>query len=442
LNQDAAPDPTGSHPSDAPSRGPWPSSGAPTGDADERAGRLTLPAPPGRSPRGGSVFPTIPQARPVAGPAPDRRPRVSLIALLAALLGALLGTGGMLLYVEDRLVADAGPQASPIADTVAPKIEVNGADLDGVDRVAAVAESVLPTVVQINIRGNGGPLDGVAAGNGSGVIYRSDGHIITNNHVVAGGGRLEVLFSDGERMDAEIVGTDPETDLAVLKVARDGLTAIQLGDSSDLRVGELAVAIGSPFGLEGTVTSGVISSLNRQIRVGAPDGTPLTLPNVIQTDAPINPGNSGGALVSGAAELIGINSAILTQGGTAANAGVGFAIPVNIAIEVADQLIERGFVQHPFLGIAGTDVSREIAERLGVDDGAYVEQVVPDTPAADAGLAEGDVITGVAGEAVGSMQDLIAAILRQEVGDDVDITYVRDGQETTARVTLAEKPRS
>jgi S1-C subfamily serine protease len=372
----------------------------------------------------------------------DRRPKVAAVALVAALLGATLGTGGSLLYLDGRLGGDEMPQASPVIDSVAPTIEVNGGDLDGVDRVAAVAEAVLPTVVQINIRGTGGPLEGATAGNGSGVIYRSDGHIITNNHVVAGGGRLEVLFADGERIDAEIVGTDPDTDLAVVKVDRTGLTAIQLGDSSELRVGELAVAIGSPFGLDGTVTSGVISSLNRQISVGGPDGTPLTLPNVIQTDAPINPGNSGGALVSGTAELIGINSAILTQGGTAANAGVGFAIPVNIAIEVADQLIEKGFVQHPFLGIAGTDVSREIAERLGVADGAYVEQVVPDTPAGGAGLREGDVIVSIADEEIGSMQDLIAAVLRQEVGDVVELTYVRDGEEISTEVTLAEKPRS
>lgn len=434
MTDETTPDPSGS-----PS--PWPAWSTRT-DGD---GRMPLPPPPAPAASAAGDFPTIPQGAPAASARTaggDRRPKVAAVALIAALLGAVMGTGGSLLYLEDRLTAQAEPQASPIADAVAPTVEVNGEDLDGVDRVAAVAESVLPAVVQINIRGADSPLQDVAAGNGSGVIYRSDGHIITNNHVVAGGGDLEVLFSDGERMDAEIIGTDPDTDLAVVKVERTGLTAIQLGDSSGLRVGELAVAIGSPFGLEGTVTSGVISSLNRQIRVGSPDGTPLTLPNVIQTDAPINPGNSGGALVSGAAELIGINSAILTQGGTAANAGVGFAIPVNIAIEVADQLIERGFVQHPFLGIAGTDVSSEIAERVGVDVGAYVEEVVPDTPAAAAGLREGDVITSVAGEEVGSMQDLIAAILRQQVGDQVEITYVRDGEEATTPVTLAEKPRS
>jgi putative serine protease PepD len=407
---------------------------------------LAFPPPPPTRTAGGGEFPTLPAraAGTAAPPAPaDSRPKVAVIALAAALLGATLGTGGSLALLDGRVGTQA-PQASPIAreEVVSPTIELNGADLDGIDRVAAVAEAVLPTVVQINIRGSDGPLSGRSAGNGSGVIYRSDGHIITNNHVVTGGGALEVLFADGERLPGEIVGTDPDTDLAVIKVERGGLAATSIGDSSDLRVGELAVAVGSPFGLEGTVTSGVISSLNRQIRVGGPDGAPLTLPNVIQTDAPINPGNSGGALVSGGAELIGINSAILTQGGTAANAGVGFAIPVNIATEIADQLIERGFVQHPFLGIAGTDVTREIAERVGVAEGAYVEQVVPDTPAAGAGLREGDVITAIAGEDIGSMQDLIAAVLRQEVGDAVAITYIRGGQETTAEVTLAEKPRS
>jgi putative serine protease PepD len=369
----------------------------------------------------------------------DRTPRIAVVALVAALVGALLGTGGSLLYLGDRIEEAARPQASPVAagDAPAPVVEV-GDEVEGMDRVAAVAEAVLPTVVQVNIRGGG--LAG-AAGNGSGVVYRSDGHIMTNNHVVAGADRLEVLFADGSRADATIVGTDVDTDLAVIKVEQTGLTAITVGDSSQLRVGELAVALGSPFGLEGTVTAGVVSSLNRQIRVGAPDGASLTLPNVIQTDAPINPGNSGGALVNGNGELIGINSAILTQGGTAANAGVGFAIPVNIATEIADQLIEQGFVQHPFLGVAGIDVNRELAGRLGVEDGAYIEQVVPDTPAAEAGLQEGDVIVEIAGENIGSMQDLIGAVLRQEVGDAVDITYIRDGQEQTTQATLTEKPR-
>jgi putative serine protease PepD len=421
---------------------------------DEHA-ELSFPPPPRPRAAPPSSFPRIPQGPPprAAEPARDQTPKVAVVALIAALVGALLGTGGSLLYLGDRIEEAARPQAAPVVtgDDTTAVIEsdeddgdaedgngAGGEEVESIDRVAAVAEAVLPAVVQVNIRGSG--LVGTA-GNGSGVVYRDDGHIITNNHVVAGADRLEVLFADGSRTDATIIGTDVDTDLAVIKVDQGGLTAITIGDSSRLRVGELAVALGSPFGLEGTVTSGVISSLNRQIRVGAPDGAALTLPNVIQTDAPINPGNSGGALVNGRGELIGINSAILTQGGTAANAGVGFAIPVNIATEIADQLIEQGFVQHPFLGVAGVDVNREIAGRLGVEDGAYIEQVVPGTPAADAGLREGDVIVEIAGESIGSMQDLIGAVLRQDVGDAVDITYIRDGQEQTTQATLTEKPR-
>ncbi len=392
---------------------------------------------------------TQPYALPEPAPEPEptppqRRWSIPFVALIAALLGALLGSGGVLLYLDDRLAELESPQAAPVAsqERLSPTIELDSSVGDSIDRVAAVAESVLPTVVQINISNRTeSAIPGLEGGNGSGVVYRSDGHIITNNHVVAGGGELEVLFADGDRRSARVVGTDPDTDLAVIKVERTGLTAIPIGDSTALRVGELAVAVGSPFGLEGTVTAGVISSLNRQIRVGGPDGRPLTLPNVIQTDAPINPGNSGGALVSGRAELIGINSAILTQGGTS-NAGVGFAIPVNIATEVADQLIERGYVQHPFLGIEGTDVSAEIAERVGVPEGAYVERVLPDTPAAQAGLREGDVITGLGGEPIASMQDLIAVILNHEVGDVVDVTYIRQGEEATVEVKLAERPVS
>ena len=385
------------------------------------------------------------------GPEPRsaRRPRMPVVALVAGLLGALVGSGGALLYLDERLTALESPQAAPVSaevtgqERVAPTIELDSAVEDSLDRVAAVAEAVLPTVVQINISNRPEtPFPGLEGGNGSGVVYRSDGHIITNNHVVSGGGDLEVLFADGDRRGARVVGSDPDTDLAVIKVERSGLTAIPVGNSTELRVGELAEAVGSPVGLEGTVTAGVISSLNRQIRVGAPDGTPLTLPNVIQTDAPINPGNSGGALVSGRAQLIGINSAILTQGGTSSNAGVGFAIPVNIATEVADQLIERGYVQHPFLGIEGTDVSAEIGARVGVAEGAYVERVLPDTPAAQAGLQEGDVITSLGGEPVASMQDLIMVILNHEVGDVVDVTYSRQGQETTVEVRLAERPVS
>ncbi|HWH33634.1 MAG TPA: PDZ domain-containing protein, partial [Egibacteraceae bacterium] len=206
------------------------------------------------------------------------------------------------------------------------------------------------------------------------------------------------------------------------------------------QVGELAVAVGSPFGLESTVTAGVISALNRPIQVTGAGGRPVVLPNVIQTDAAINPGNSGGALVNGNAELIGINSAILTAG-TAANAGVGFAIPVNTVVDIADELIDHGFVEHAYLGVAGLNVTPEVAERLGVDGGAYLQTVEPGGPAAEAGLRAGDVIVGFAGQDIGSMDELVIAVRNADVGQTVEVTYIRDGERATTRATLTEKPR-
>jgi S1-C subfamily serine protease len=308
---------------------------------------------------------------------------------------------------------------------------------DEPSRVAAVAAAVLPTVVKITV---GGP-DVGRAGEGSGVIYRSDGYMITNNHVIASGGALEVMFADRTRVAGQLVGTDELSDLAVVKVNRGDLPAIQMGDSRSLRVGDLAVAVGSPFGLEGSVTAGIISGLNRPITVPAPDGGPVPLPNVIQTDAPINPGNSGGALVGADARLIGINSAILTASGQPANAGVGFAIPVNTAVDIAEELIERGFARHPFLGVAGTSLDAETAERVGVAAGAYVESVEPDTPAAAAGLRRDDIIVAVDGTPIRSMEDLVVAVRDRDVGETLAITYLRGEQEHTVTVALAERPR-
>jgi S1-C subfamily serine protease len=385
-----------------------------------------------------SAYPPLPW-RDGASPAPtaDARPlRLAVVAVVAALVGALLGSGVAVLAVDRGSPSEQPAAASPSTSVPAPVVEVEG---DGLDRVAAVAAAVLPTVVQINIDASG-PL-GVGTGNGSGVVYRSDGHIITNNHVVAGVNDIEVVLADGSRLSGEVIGTDPENDLAVVKVDRDGLPAIQIGDSSRLRVGELAIAVGSPFGLEGSVTAGVVSALNRPIDVSTPEGRPIRLANVIQTDAAINPGNSGGALVGGDGRLIGINSAILVRHGAPANAGVGFAIPSRTAVSVADELIERGFVQHPFLGVEGSDLTAEVGDRLGVDAGAYIEAVVPGTPAAEAGLRGEDVIVAVNGEPIESMGDLVVAIREHEVGQEITITYIRGGEEHEVAVTLAERPR-
>ena len=386
--------------------------------------RRTSPAPP--------LYPRIPTVTPAHAPARVRRgPRWRSIAgtLLAAAVGGLLGGWLVAARIPPPIsTAVPRPASQPVQ---APPVEVAPGERT---QVEAVAEAVLPSVVQIDINASqGGPVG--LGGNGSGVIYRSDGHIVTNNHVVADARRMEVVFADGSREDAELVGRDELSDLAVVKVDRRRLPAIRLGDSSRLRVGQLAVAIGSPFGLEGSVTAGVVSALNRPISVG--DG--IRLPNVVQTDAPINPGNSGGALVGADGRLIGINSAILTAGAPA-NAGVGFAIPVNTAVDIADELIASGEVVYPFLGVEGQDVPSAAQERLGVERGALIERVQAGTPAAEGGLRAEDVIVSIGGRPIESFDDLIIAVRQARVGQTVRIAYIRSGRERTTQVTLVERP--
>jgi S1-C subfamily serine protease len=295
---------------------------------------------------------------------------------------------------------------------------------------------VLPSVVRIN-RATSDRFEG--SGNGSGVVYRADGMIITNNHVVQEPGGVEVVFADGRALPAEIVGQDTVNDLAVIRVDRDDLTPIPIGGSAAPRVGDLAIAVGSPFGLDATVTVGVVSALGRGIQAGSETGGgTIYLPEVLQTDAPINPGNSGGALVDRSGRLIGINSAILTSG-QAANAGVGFAIPVDTVVDVADELITAGRVRHPLLGVSGGPVTPQVAARLGVEKGAWVHEVTPGTPAAGAGLAPEDVIVGLDDDRIASMEELSIAIRDRDVGDRVTVTYVRGGERRTAEVVLAER---
>ena len=357
-------------------------------------------------------------------------PRVVLVALVASLIGGLLASAATVITLDSR-AAEESPTAVQAEEqpVQAPEVIVDSTQT----QVEAVAEAVLPTVVQIDIGGGEDVLE--SSGNGSGVVYRSDGHIITNNHVVANADEMEVVFADGSRDEATLVGRDVLSDIAVIKVDRDDLTAIRIGDSSALRVGQLAVAIGSPFGLEGTVTAGVISALNRPISVG--DG--IRLPSVIQTDAPINPGNSGGALVGADGRLVGINSAILTAG-SPANAGVGFAVPVSTAVDIADELIESGSVTYAFLGVEGANVPAPAAERLGVESGALITSVQPNTPADDSGLRNDDVVVEIDGVEITSMDDLIIAVRQAEVGDTVEVVYIRDKTERTVEVTLVERP--
>ncbi len=375
----------------------------------------------------------------VDAPPPERRRGGLVLALLGAVIGAVLGTTGTLAatgaWSDD---APASEEPAPLPDRVAaPSIEplTEGAV------VPAVAEAVTPSVVRIDVRGAQGATDRPALG--SGVIYRSDGYILTNHHVIENAENVEVRLASGDLLPAEIIGSDELNDLAVLRVERDDLPAVNLRPVDEpLIVGETVVAIGSPFGLDATVTAGIISALNREIRLAeAGQQGPDVIPNVLQTDAAINPGNSGGALVDARGRLVGINTAILTRSG--ASQGVGFAVSAEQAVASADQLIDQGFVRHPLLGIMGQDVTPEIAERFSLDlsRGAAVESVQEGTGAAAAGLRPGDIIVSVEGEPLATMSELIALVRRRAPGEEIQLEVVRNGERLELAVELGERPR-
>ncbi len=300
--------------------------------------------------------------------------------------------------------------------------------------------------------------EGGGVATGSGFLIDTQGHIITNSHVVDGASKVQVtLGSDETSHNAEIVGTDPATDVALLKVdvPADQLHPLALGDSSKVQVGDPVVAIGNPFGLDRTVTSGIISALQRQIQ--APNG--FSISHVIQTDAAINPGNSGGPLIDASGSVIGINSQIQSGGG-GGNVGIGFAVPINTARDVVGQIKRDGEVEHAYIGITGGSVTPAIADslKLPTDKGVLVNEVTEDGPADKAGVeggkAEatiegaqvrlgGDIITEVDGEPVTSMEALIDAVDGAEPGDKMELTLVRDdGEEKTVTVTLGVRPDS
>ncbi|MGB3370209.1 MAG: trypsin-like peptidase domain-containing protein [Rhodococcus sp. (in: high G+C Gram-positive bacteria)] len=298
--------------------------------------------------------------------------------------------------------------------------------------IQAVADKVLPSVVQIEVKGS------QAEGEGSGVILSSDGLVLTNNHVATGAGangKLSVAFSDGSIADATLVGADAVSDLAVIKVeGKTGLTPIELGTSSNLQVGQQVVAIGSPLGLAGTVTTGIVSSLNRPVSTSGESGNQNSVIDAIQTDAAINPGNSGGALVNTDGQLIGINTAIATLGGgqssgsQSGSIGLGFAIPVDQAKRIADELIETGKATQAMIGVQVP--SQDEA------NGATVVEVTEGGPAASAGIPKGAVITKVDDRVVSSGDALIAAVRSHAPGDSVRITYTDGGSDKTVDVTL------
>jgi putative serine protease PepD len=349
-----------------------------------------------------------------------------ILAISALLLAAIIGgvVGGVI--VRETWSPRSG---------VSRAATVSGSN-GGACQAAKVADEALPSVVTVRAGHD------QAGGTGSGVVIRPDGYVLTNNHVIsvaAGGGTVSILRSDGETTDATIVGRDPLSDLAVLKAqSASGLREISLGKSESLQVGEPVVALGSPLGLTSTVTTGIVSALDRYVRVPAENGQAAHLVGAIQTDASINPGNSGGALVDCQGHLVGINTAgatIPNSGG--GSIGLGFAIPIDLASTIADELIAHGRVTRPSFGMQLQTISPELARSTGGPAGLYVQAVNAGGPAETAGLRPGDIITEVDGEPARSTDALIVKTLTMKPGEIVHLKYQRQGASHTTDLTLA-----
>ncbi|MBN1288328.1 MAG: trypsin-like peptidase domain-containing protein [Actinobacteria bacterium] len=318
---------------------------------------------------------------------------------------------------------------------------------EGALSVANIASEAIPSIVNIDIRAPQQSMFfdlGEQEGTGSGVIFTEDGYIITNNHVVSDATEIKVTLASGEELQGKKVGADPETDIAVVKVDKSGLPVLETGDSDRLVVGELCIAVGSPFGYEQSVTAGIISALQRIVTVGVVPGqdTVSVLTDLIQTDAAINPGNSGGALCDSRAKLIGVNTVIATSAG--GSEGVGFAIPVNTAKKVAEDIIAGRPVSHPYIGVLGADVTKDLVESSGlpVERGAYLTRVLSGGPADKAGIRVGDVIVEVDGEAVKGMDSVVSIIRKHSVGDKIEIVVYSGDEKKTVEAVLEEKPSS
>ncbi len=387
------------------------------------------------------------------------RPRFLHVMTLLVFLWLALAGCTAANVAQPEAAAQPALSTAPV-ESVVNQTEDSLADVAAVDALSQAAlagtltdiyTQVSPSVVHIQTE----------SGEGSGFVWDTQGHIVTNNHVIEGAARIIVIFADDRQAAAEVVGTDPDSDLAVLKVdlPAEDLQPVRMGDSTTLQVGQLAIAIGNPFGQEGTMTVGIISALGRLLPVDESDPTAprYNIPDVIQTDAAINPGNSGGVLLNDQGEVIGVTSAIVSP--VRASSGIGFAIPAAIVQQVAPALIRDGFYNHPYLGISGADLTPELAEAMGLSAdqrGALVIEVVDGGPADQAGLRGstrqitvngqaaiigGDVITALDGRAVASMDDLIAYLSRYgQAGQNARLSVLRDGQNTTIDITLGARP--
>jgi putative serine protease PepD len=388
---------------------------------------------------------TQPGATPTQSAKPRRLAELGAIAVVAA----VLASAGTYAVTRTDVTSSPAAQTSASATTASPVLQANGSAPDW----SATAAAVSPSVVAISVTSSQG------SGQGSGVIFDAKGHVLTNNHVVTGAGagsQLSVTLNDKRTYDATVVGTDPSTDLAVIKLtnAPKDLKPIALGDANLLKVGDQVMAVGNPLGLAGTVTTGIVSALNRPVTTSDqqqsdPFGQQQStadpvVTNAIQTSAAINPGNSGGALVNASGQLIGINSAIASLGSSSGsssqsgNIGIGFAIPVNEARSIAEQLISSGKATHPYLGVASKD--GVVADGSAKRAAAVLTNVVSGTPADKAGLKAGDAVLAVDGNSIDGSLSLVAQVRERTVGDKVTLQVVRDGQSKNISVTLISKP--
>jgi putative serine protease PepD len=368
---------------------------------------------------------------------PERRPRDGLrgkrlavtVVTASLLLGGAAGVGGAAAWTSTHDQV----QSSPVLAQTGPATAQTAAT----GSIEKVAQGVLPSVVMIDVSGPGG------VGSGAGIILSQDGKILTNNHVVAlgaNGGRMSVSFNDGSHAPAKVLGTDPLTDTAVIQAQGvNGLTPATLGHSSSLQVGQGVVAIGSPFGLDATVTSGIVSALNRPVNVGQVSQGNATVYPAIQTDAAINPGNSGGPLVNLSGEVVGIDAAIQTAtdqsaGGEPGSIGLGFAIPIDEVLPIVQQMIKGETPTHARLGIGVENAASGAGAQI--TDGAKISQVNTGSAAAAAGLRSGDVITKIDDHLITSSDSLVAMVRSYRPGDTVTVTYERSGDTHTVQVTL------
>ena len=400
-------DSTGPQPPAAPAGPSWTQPKGPDTPAD--------PAQPGWGQGGGGGYPTVPgwgARSPDAGAPGGRRPPRWLAGVLAGvvLLGAGFGISQALDRNNNNEPAGAGiPIAgqAPIAAAPVPS---------GEEPAAAVAKALLPTVVEIRH----------GSGVGSGFIYDKNGYIMTAAHVIDGVDEVEIRLYDGTKLQGKVVGTDDLNDVGVVKVDRTGLATAPLAVGQDVQVGQLAIAIGSPFGLNETVTAGIISSTDRVLDDGR---------EVIQTDAPINPGNSGGVLADRRGRVIGINSAIRpASDGSNGNVGIGFAVPIDLAAKSAAAIVQGKPIQTGYLGVTPSLTT------AGGQNGALIQEVAPNSPASRAGLRPGDLVTTIDGKAVENYSEMVASIRGHQPGDKVTLGITRGGNETTITATLTQRP--